>query len=99
MSVVEHLDRYLGPIAEGWSLRDSDTGIQVVRFVDKPDPRRVDAYYAGPESAHACHATRLLSLRWRLQRWAGPVDVRAGTKQQPRTSKRSNDGRDQRNRT
>jgi hypothetical protein len=38
MSVVEHLERYLGPIAEGWSLRDSDTGIQVVRFADKPDP-------------------------------------------------------------
>jgi hypothetical protein len=38
MSVAEHLERYLGPIAEGWSLRDSDTGIQVVRFDDKPDP-------------------------------------------------------------
>jgi hypothetical protein len=36
MSLVHHVETFLGPIDKGWKLNDSSTGIQVVGFYDKP---------------------------------------------------------------
>jgi hypothetical protein len=38
MTIAEHLERYLGPIAEGWGDDTSDGAIRVVRFANQPEP-------------------------------------------------------------
>lgn len=38
MTLIDHLERHLGPIAEGWRGNAPPSTIQIVRFADRPEP-------------------------------------------------------------